>query len=60
MKFTGLKDDMILYRGLSGGKLPDKMFQPDKNGRLGAGHVAYVCLRANLASLTTQKGVLIQ
>ena len=46
---------MVLYRGLSGGKLPDKMFQPDKNGRLGAGHVAYVCLRAYLALPTNSK-----
>ena len=35
IQITGLKVDMILYRGLSGGKLPDRMFTPDERGRLG-------------------------
>jgi len=35
IQITGLKVDMILYRGLSGGKLPDSMFTPDERGRLG-------------------------
>jgi len=32
----GLTENMYLYRGLSGGALPSRMFTPDENGHLGA------------------------
>ena len=31
----GLLENMFLYRGLSGGKLPSSMYTPNENGHLG-------------------------
>ena len=45
---VGLREDMMLYRGLSGGKLPEQMFKPDEHGRLGMAEYGVTSTTSNL------------
>lgn len=50
----GLKENMMLYRGLSGGKLPEQMFKPDEHGRLGMAEFGVSSTTTDLAGRQSQ------
>ena len=53
-----LLENMYLYRGLSGGKLPSNMYTPDENGHLGMTEYGVSSTTSSLAVACQYSGVL--